>query len=219
LCLKSLEEFLPEEDMKKMKLLCSGEFEAVSEDARLGLMQRLDAMSDMTQASAREVFVELARFQLIHKRKVYLLNLEYGLKKCYPALFSGLGEEVFVAYRAQMAPTGERIVRALFFNYIDEREREARALEERVVGYLQNFLETASGDILTRFLVFVTGSDVLPPDAALHVHFDSTEGLLQMPRATTCSKTLTLTRKYICFEDFEKAWQNVLKNETGFDTL
>lgn len=71
-------------------------------------------------------------------------------------------------------------------------------------------------DTLTKFLVYTTASDLMPPQTKVYVEFNSTEGEQRLPRATTCTNTLTVSRLYVSQEDLSLCLTNVLSSEQPF---
>ena len=79
--------------------------------------------------------------------------------------------------------------------------QEMNSAEERVFGYLTQFIGSLKCDELRLFLRFVTGSSVIVPDE-ICVTFNAAGGLSRLPLGHTCSPTIELPSTYPTYPDF-----------------
>ena len=86
------------------------------------------------------------------------------------------------------------------------------ANEERVFGYLQQYIGGMKVEESKRFLRFVTGSSVVTVDS-IKVSFNALSGLARRPIAHTCSNLLDLPQTYNTFLEFVEEFSVLLASE------
>ena len=86
------------------------------------------------------------------------------------------------------------------------------ANEERVFGYLQQYIGGMKVEESKRFLRFVTGSSVVTVDS-IKLSFNALSGLARRPIAHTCSNLLDLPQTYNTFLEFVEEFSVLLANE------
>lgn len=84
--------------------------------------------------------------------------------------------------------------------------------EERVLGYLKQYVGNMNYNDLRTFLRFATGSCVCTA-GGLSVIFNTLSGFARRPTAVTCSCTLALPTTYLNYTDFAKEMDSIIKNE------
>ena len=84
--------------------------------------------------------------------------------------------------------------------------------EERVYGYLQQFIGGMDSDRARTFLRFVTGTSVCLTKK-VKITFYRLSGLARRPIAHTCGSMLELPSTYITYPDFASEFQAVLSDE------
>lgn len=87
--------------------------------------------------------------------------------------------------------------------------------EERVFGYLIQFIGSLSDDELRLFIRFVTGSSVVAAEQIL-VTFNTADGLNRRPISHTCNPTIEISSTYPTYPDFAHDFHSVLKSEYGW---
>lgn len=201
------------------QLLDPATFSAVPDEKRMELMRVLEAMSDINSAEtfAREL-PSISHSLLYWKHLALWLQLRSGLVVASPTLWEGLCEEAIVGYRATLAPSPSKVVAALQFMFADAIPA-LRVCEERVKLYLEAFLWASTSTYLQKFLCFCTAVDVVLPPDVIKVEFDSTKGANRLPRAMTCSQTLTLSRCYVSQDEFNSDLFAVIKCASAFDSI
>lgn len=88
----------------------------------------------------------------------------------------------------------------------------SNANEERVFGYLQQYIGEMKVDESKRFLRFVTGSSVVTV-SNISISFNALTGLARRPTAHTCSNLLELPHTYNTFLEFAEEFSVLLANE------
>ena len=84
--------------------------------------------------------------------------------------------------------------------------------EERVFGYLQQFVGNMTSEVVQKFLRFVTGASVAVCPT-ITVQFNLLSGLARCPIAHTCASVLELSVSYETYMDFASEFQKVLADD------
>lgn len=148
-------------------------------------------------ATIKTALEEAAEFALITKPFYMLHHMREGITN---SPFIGLSEEAFEALMATLRPSGSDIVANL--NLIHSGNPEYYGLEERVGGYLENFLFTLTQEQAAIFMRFVSGDEKVKK---VNVEFNG--ALLEermIPTANTCSVSLHLSRWIMSDEQLDK---------------
>lgn len=85
----------------------------------------------------------------------------------------------------------------------------SNANEERILGYLQQFIGSMNHDTLRKFLRFVTGSSVCLTNF-IRVSFNGLTGFSRRPISHTCDCMLELPATYGTYPDFVEEFEVVL---------
>lgn len=211
----SLKQYLSEDDANTLQYSLDHPEELANKDGPLyakccRIVFALDARELPGPSNIHKMLESLASSSLIYKVMWPLMQIRQGLF-CYPLLWGGCGASVLQALTEDMVPTGEKVLRQLQFEH--SSSGDLYSLEERVKGYLEEFLLQLSRAELAKLLQFWTASDLLLADK-LTVAFNSTEGLQQRPIANTCVCQLVLSRLYLSQAQFT---ENVMRHlSSGF---
>lgn len=84
--------------------------------------------------------------------------------------------------------------------------------EERVFGYLEQYVGNMKLEESKRFLRYVTGSSVVTSNN-INVTFNALAGLARRPTTHTCSNLLELPYTYNTFMEFVEEFTGLLGNE------
>ena len=84
--------------------------------------------------------------------------------------------------------------------------------EQRVFGYLTQFVSCLKIDELQKFLRFCTGSSVCI-GKPITICFNNISGFGRRPIAHTCDCLLELSRSYSTYQDFSAEFMSILSNE------
>ena len=87
--------------------------------------------------------------------------------------------------------------------------------EERVYGYLIQFIGSLKPDDLRCFLQFITGSSVLL-STDISVVFDAASGLSRVITSHTCSGTIKIPTTYVTYLDFVHDFHCILDSDVGW---
>lgn len=204
---RSFSEFLSLVDRKVIALaLEAKEFTADTKSKVTSILSTLGCREMPTPHNLKRLLCGLARHQFRSQPFAALCSMNAGVPKNHQPFWLTVGvEELFTicdALTANPEKVLERIVEPDFRN----------SNEQRVFGYLQQYVGGMKLDEAKRFMRFVTGSSVVTCDC-IRVCFNSLSGLARRPLAHTCSNQLELPHNYNTFLEFVQEWTVLLGNE------
>lgn len=149
---------------------------------------------------------DVSKFHFLRKPASTLAEIRSGIPKIHYDFWKGMSVgELYSIYTAlQASPTK---VLAMIDEVCTSHENE-----ERVFGYLQQYIGNMQQDEVRSFLRFVTGSSVCSTKA-ICVTFNALEGLARRPIGHTCSNTIELSSTYVSFLEFVNEFRAVLTND------
>ena len=116
--------------------------------------------------------------------------------------------ESFLALMINLKPTGNEIVKILTYNYSDDGL--LFGLEERVGGYLDDFLVTCTSTGAAMFLRYVTVGECMPGEVVIEFDIENNKEHT-MPTVRTCSDTLILSRYFLTYYNLKSRFEDVMK--------
>lgn len=90
-------------------------------------------------------------------------------------------------------------------------EEELGIDKEKVLGFIKKFIREADFNILTSFLRFATGADVITCDS-IQIEFNHLEGFQRRPISHTCNNIIELPVSYDSYRSFKSEFNNILKS-------
>ncbi|CAG2200752.1 unnamed protein product [Mytilus edulis] len=159
----------------------------------------------------RQLMVNLARSEIAIKPLFLCTQIRQGILSLHmDSFWSILTTSDLKTLYQNLNPTPQTVVDKLQRDKEDLRPQEANTLY-----YLKDFVYSLNSDDLVLFLVFITGSDVLPRDDII-VTFNTRSGMLRVPVAHTCGNTLELSTTYETIQDFKREFLLVLHSQEAF---
>ncbi|XP_014670825.1 PREDICTED: uncharacterized protein LOC106811638 [Priapulus caudatus] len=143
--------------------------------------------------SLRLCLVRVAEIQLIENHAFSLQQMLPHMEKL--KLFSDFQTvSAILALYIRLKPTGRKVTNIL-------KAAPKNVTEQRVLDFLKRFIRSMSDDLLTAFLRYCTGSNVLHVDA-IEVSFVHLSGLGRRFVAHTCGALLEVPVSYSSFNEF-----------------
>ena len=100
---------------------------------------------------------------------------------------------------------------ATVLSMIEDAEGQ-NSTQERILGYLRQFIGNMGSDKLRTFLRFVTGSSVCS-SLKIQVEFNMLSGAARRPIAHTCTPSLELPSTYGTYLEFISEFRKCIANE------
>lgn len=169
------------------------------------ILSRYGCREVPTPDKLKQTLVELGQYQFLVKPLAVITKINSGIPSAHVKFWKSKAlEELHQLYRA-LGAKAEAILEALSSNepvFYNE-------CEQRVYGYLYQYISCMSAEELRRFLRFVTGSSALTGEG-LNITFNSLQGISRRPIAHTCSNTLELPTSYSTYLDFVNEFRAIL---------
>ena len=105
-----------------------------------------------------------------------------------------------------LAASPERVIESIAEPTFEDQN------QERVFGYLTQYVGNLSFTDARRFLCFTTGSSICVTQP-IHIVFNNLMGLARRSIGYTCSCTLELSQSYATYLDFAQEFQAVMSND------
>ncbi|XP_033761985.1 E3 ubiquitin-protein ligase TOM1-like isoform X2 [Pecten maximus] len=160
----------------------------------------------------RQNVVNLGGKELCAKGMMFTTWMKSGIPREHLEIFWNrlTMEELNHIYR-KLEPTPPKVIDLLVASeqYIREEENQA-------FYFLTDFISSLNPEDLAHFLLFVTGSDVLPLERSINVVFSRTEGLRMHPVAHTCGNTLELPVGYSSSQELRRDFMAILNDPESY---
>ena len=158
-----------------------------------------------TPLNLRQQIVQVAHFQFIVKPMAALSMIYTAIPPSeQPFWRRKTVEELYSLYTCLTA-TPWKVLEVL------EEPQFLNPAQERVYGYLRQFIGNMKADEVRNFLRFVTGSSVLSYKSVTVV-FNNLSGLARRPIAHTCDNCLEIPTDYITYADFTSEFEAILSD-------
>ena len=141
-----------------------------------------------SQDNIHTIILQVAKNELIVKPYMCLVNIRKGMASFWDDVTT---EEVKALYQLSQ-PTPQRIISSLVCTPSD-------AKEVIILRWLNRYLKASSESILSHFLRFCTGTDVVVPDREISVRMETMPPTAMRPMAQTCFGILRIPKNYESF--------------------
>ena len=181
-------------------------FPADIQDGLLDIYSRFSIREVPKPGNFLILVLNMAKFHFFRKPAAPISDMKSGIPELHLQFWNKVSvSEFYVLYKGlQVSPMK---VLALL-----ESVNVTTQAEERVFGYLRQYIGNLKGDDLRNFLRFITGSCVAS-SKALTVSFNATSGIARRPFGHTCTHTLELSTSYASYLDFSTEFNSVLGSE------
>ena len=172
----------------------------------ISVFSRFDCLEVPKPSNLLRLCEESARFMFVSKPFAAITEMAKGVPMQHRRFWNeytiqGL-YRVFVALQVDSAKVIDSIKEPLMIS----------PTEQRVFGYLTQFVGCLKVDEVQKFLRFCTGSSVCI-GTPITISFNSTSGLARRPIAHTCDCSLELSRAYSTYQEFALEFNCILSNE------
>lgn len=176
--------------------------------ARFGCRQR------PTVSTLQAIIIRLARFEFLTKPQVGIQAISSGIPQSHRPFWKQMTVKNFNEIYVALSASPSKVLELL--NEPDVSDSN----QQRVLGYLRQYIGSMQVPEVQRFLSFVTGSSVCST-APIIISFNSLTGAGRRPIAHTCSSQLIISSDYRSFDEFTKEFRLILFGDEGwrFDAL
>lgn len=204
---RAFSDFLSFVDRKTIALaLDSSEFSDNLNFKVISVLSRFGCREVPTPFNLESLLCSLAKHQFRSQPFAALCALNAGVPEEHKSFWQAMGVERLQTIFDALTANPEKVLEKI-------REPEfSNANEQRIFGYLQQYVGEMKLEESKRFLRFVTGSSVVTVDN-ISVRFNALTGLARRPIAHTCSNMLELPHTYNTFVEFVEEFTVLLGNE------
>ena len=172
----------------------------------LSLLSRFNSRKVPTPESFKPLVLKVATYQFLSQPTAALVAISSGVPKLYQPFLERMGVAgLLLVYRAQSASP------ATVLRMLEDNEGQD-ATQERILGYLRQFVGNMGLDELRTFLRFVTGSSVCSA-LKIRVEFNRLSGASRRPIAHTCAPSLALSTTYTTYPQFVSEFRTCMASE------
>lgn len=152
---------------------------------------------------------QTARFEFLLKPAAVISATFSGVPRCHKSFWEQLGMNGLLALYNILGVSPAKVLSMLTdVNFNNPNE-------ERVYGYLQQYIGSMDGDELRRFVRFTTGSTVCMA-LKIQIIFNSMSGIARRPIAHTCTPSLELSSMYDTYLEFVHEFQAHLLEDSSW---
>ena len=202
-------EVLKEAFVAARKIPLNGMFSPELQVKLLNFMSRFGCREVPKPENLRHLVIEIARHEFLVKPVAAIYAMNSGLPSLHQRFWNKQSlEKLYSLYKSLIATPGEVI------QMISEPAVMNNA-EERVYGYLIQFIGSLKPDDLQCFLRFVTGSSVMLSED-ITVIFNAASGLSRVITSRTCTSTIEIPSTYTTYLDFSHDFHCILDSDVGW---
>jgi hypothetical protein len=134
------------------------------------------------------ILLQVAKNEFVTKPFMCLLNIREGMG----SFWNDVSEEEVQSLYDFSRPTARRIISSLKCSVTDSKEAQ-------VLRWLTRYLKSSTDVLLSNFLRFCSGTDVVIPGATIALKFNTMPPTALRPMAKTCFRILKLPKNYASF--------------------
>ena len=196
--------------VRKALLETSGQvfsFEVMSN--LIAILSRFNCRQVPTPEGFFKLLVNIAIYEFLTKPSAALISIHNGVPQQHKSFWQTMGVNgILSLYQAQaMSP-------AMVLK-MSEDNTPLNHTEDRVLGYIRQYIGNTGMDELRSFLQFVTGSSVYS-SYKIRVEFSYLYGAGRYPFANTCRPSLTLPCTYTTYPEFVAEFRICLNNSDAW---
>ncbi len=195
-----------ESALLKSALQCQSSFPEDLQSRLNSFFYRFDCRERPTKANVLQLLDKVARYEFLTKPMASIAQMHYGITRDEQDFWQKKSVESLYDLYNSLLTSPSKVLEMIDESFFDSRN------EERVFGYLQQFVGNMTSETVQKFLRFVTGASVAVCPK-ITVQFNSLSGLARRPIAHTCGSVLELPASYDTYVDFANEFQKVLADE------
>lgn len=214
-----LDDFLLLSTIEERNIICLGlkDFSALTEN-NVDFLQSLFIANDLHEVPKagefKQQILAIAEHTILDKPKDLVLLMRDGIPlDLLMTVWRPLTRELLHKLLRKETPTVEKLLAVIQ----TEDNYNLTNKEERVLHFFKSYICSLKedNDMLTKLLVFITGSANAPN--CIKVTFNNVlDPLLRRPIAHTCSNNIELASSYSTYQQFKKEMTAYLRNEYTF---
>ena len=183
----------------------------VERDLLTSLFGVYQMYTNPNQTNIRRLILTIARYLLLDQPRPLIELMKSGIPQLHVEYFWAMLTipMIDLLFREQL-PTPRKVCSVMQYNEDDAyRQNELNCFH-----FLQEYVMSLDQEDLEAFLLFVTGSTIMPRNIC--VYFRNISGLARCPVAHTCSNTLELPSSYSSTQDLKREFTRILHDSESF---
>ncbi|XP_068726598.1 uncharacterized protein [Montipora capricornis] len=177
-------------------------------DDILDILSEYNVTTFPTASNLPQIVKQVSRSELIQKPFYLLGKIREGMGNFWTDVTK---EEIGGIY-SQTTPSSTKVTESITYVISDKKE-------EQVAAWLVRYLKAADTKMLSRFLRFCTGGDLVLPNKKIAVQFENMSEAAMRPKARTCFCSLVLPKGYNSFAHFSANLDYYLTNTAFWDLM
>ena len=174
----------------------------------LSLLSHFNSRQIPTPKSIHQHVTNVATYEFLIKPAAALAVIHSGVPQQHRPFWNRMGiASLLSLYKAQS------VCPAMVLRMIDDAEGQ-NATQERILGYLRQYIGNMGSDELRTFLRFTTGSSVCSA-LKIQVQFNMLCGASRRPIAHTCTPSLELPATYSTYTEFVSEFRSCVASIPG----
>ena len=201
--LESFHRYISKDDSETLKRSLTAECpEPSADDEVLDVLSSYKCHRVVTKDNMPKIIDELAHQELIQRPK-YIANAWSPILEKLKRFKEFENVESLVNLYEAKKPTHKKVCKLLTSNPATDAQREC-------FSYLKRFVKSFDDNLLTVFLQFVTGSNVIAVDK-IEVAFSEESGKGRRPVAHTCGPLLLIPSTYQSYNELSEEFSNIFR--------
>ena len=192
-----------EADALRTALAATSEFSGHQQIQLASILGRFGSMQRPTCKGLRQQIIQVAKFEFLTRPTVAISS---GVPESHRGFWNILSVKELHAIYLALSATPEKVLEQLQESTVEDSS------QDRVLGYLRQYIGNMRGEELGRFLRFVTGLPVCTTQS-IKVTFNSLTGLSRRPIAHACAAVLELPSSYNSLGEFTREFQAILSGD------
>lgn len=175
----------------------------------VSILSRFGCRQLPTSQSLRHQMIQAAHYEYLVKPSAALQAISAGIPSSHRCFWRKMPIPEFCEVFHALAASPERVIESIIEPAFEDQN------QERVFGYLTQYVGSLSVTDARRFLRFTTGSSVCVAQL-INIVFNNLVGLARRPIGRTCSCTLELSQSYATYLDFAQEFQAVMSSDDSW---
>jgi len=173
------------------------------------ILSRFGCRQLPTSQLLRHQIIQAAHYEYLVKPSAALQAISAGIPPSHLCFWSKMPIPGFCEVFHALAASPEKVIESITEPVFEDQN------EERVFGYLTQYVGNLSVTDARCFLRFTTGSSVCVTQP-IYVVFNNLMGLARRPIGHTCSCTLEHSHSYATYLDFAQEFQTILSSDDSW---
>ena len=188
------------------KALRASSFSADQQVQLMSILSRFGSRQLPTARGLRQQMIQVARFEFLVKPSAALNAISAGIPNSHSRFWHSMSVHAFYCIYQSLSATPAKVLDLIMEPDIENSN------QERVFGYLKQYVGDMKPEEIRHFLRFVTGFPVCP-SSGIRITFNTLSGMGRQPIGHTCSCVLSLSTTYITYEEFTREVRAILFSE------